>query len=233
MKNFVKKNKRILIAGLVFIFATTLVSLALADVGLNVKVTETLPSENAIYGQISATSPGSLMVLNSLATGGHGGVLGDNEVVVDKDGKITTLGGICMSDGCRTNWGGVVTKYAGMSVSAYTGDNNGHPGYAYAHGVCSSTPAILGSHVCAVNEMLTSLVSGVTMPNDNVWILNGPPGFTASANDCNARTQAVDIVLPNTVFGAYWEATSVTYPQGRGLLINCKPSNTLKFACCK
>jgi hypothetical protein len=118
---------------------------------------------------------------------------------------------------------GGVAKYVGLTDTAYNGNNSGNPGYAYAHGLCNT--AYSGSHVCAGYEILNSIAAGVAMPNDNVWIFNGPPAYTASANDCDARTKI------SAAYGAYWEATSTTYVQGRGLLIDC--SSSLKFACCK
>jgi hypothetical protein len=117
-----------------------------------------------------------------------------------------------------------IAKFSVVSVSA-NGSNDGIKGYARANTLCKD--AVTDSHVCTSFEILFSIAAGVTMPNENVWIFNGPPGYTASSNDCEGRTSAAA-----SSYGAYWEKpTSPSYPQGRGLLGRCNTS--LKLACCK
>lgn len=125
-----------------------------------------------------------------------------------------------------------VGKFVGVTDNTYTGDNNGNPGYAYAHNQCKNGAGPLyGSHVCSAAEILNSIASSSTVPVDVVWIFNGPPGFTASANDCNARRVAVEIIGVNKQYGTYWEGTGLGSENGSGFLGYCTLS--LKFACCK
>ncbi len=64
------------------------------------------------------------------------------------------------------------------------------------------------------------------LPSVDVWIFNGPPGYTAAANDCEARsTNSGD-----SKYGAYWQASTTDNIKGRGLLAYC--SSKLNLACC-
>jgi hypothetical protein len=74
--------------------------------------------------------------------------------------------------------------------------------------------------------MLNNVINGIIYPTESVWIFAGPPGYIASANDCNART-----AIASSDRGAYWEASSSNYPKGRGLLMTC--DQAIKIACCK
>ena len=159
----------------------------------------------------------------------------------DGTGHNNTLTYLSTDNYALTNYGVVKTlianatstisttaKFAGMSTYAYTGNNTGTngnvTGYTKANAMCNAT--ITGSHVCTSFEVLISINAGISMPVENVWIFNGPPGYTESANDCEGRTSAA-----STSYGTYWEAPKTAYPQGRGLLGNC--NNAVKFACCK
>lgn len=116
--------------------------------------------------------------------------------------------------------------YVGATASTYNGNNNDNPGYDYAHALCETEYP--GSHVCTSEDMLSTVKWGSLFPSSNVWVFSGPPGYTASANDCNGRN---GISSSGTDYGAYWEGLGTTFPKGRGLLINCNQS--LKIACCK
>jgi hypothetical protein len=122
-----------------------------------------------------------------------------------------------------------IATYVGMTTVAVNGSNSSYgDGYNIANGLCNSgTTGYSGSHVCTSFEMLYSIISGITMPTKNVWIFVGPPAYTASANDCEGRTSAA--AAPS--YGAYWEAPSTNYPQGRGLLGAC--SAAVELACCQ
>ena len=143
-----------------------------------------------------------------------------NVATPTSDSDVATMGWV---NSALSGMSGIA-KYVGMTTSTYTGSNSGTPGYNQANSLCNTAQA--GSHVCTSFEVLYSIASGVSMPAANVWILNGPPAYTASANDCEGRTSA-----SGSSYGAYWEAPSGSYPQGRGLLGAC--SGAAKLACCK
>jgi len=120
--------------------------------------------------------------------------------------------------------GSSIGYFATVTSGTYTGNNNGHPGYDYAHGRCNAQLA--GSHVCTAEEILNTIRDNKTLPSVNVWIFNGPPGYTAAANDCEARSTNSE----SDKYGAYWEAPTTDRPKGRGLLVHCDAS--LNLACC-
>jgi hypothetical protein len=122
---------------------------------------------------------------------------------------------------------GALATFVGVTASTYNGNQGGNPGYAYADSLCAAgAGAMVDSHVCTVEEILYSVRSGVSMPSNIIfWIFSGPPGYTASANDCEGRTTAAE-----TSRGAVWD-TNTSYPQGRGMLTLCNNSNI--FGCCK
>jgi len=138
----------------------------------------------------------------------------------------------CDADGANCfdpsgGWGSV-SYFATVTSSTYNGNNNGHPGYAYAHARCKDQLA--GSHVCSAEEILNTIRENKTMPTVGVWIFNGPPGYEAVANDCAARTIDSAGTSGDYKYGSYWQAPSDSYPQGKGLLMKCNVS--LKLACC-
>ena len=148
--------------------------------------------------------------------------------------NISTLGsGVVMSDASGNLYATSTLPYGyatgvgvfvGASATSTTGTNNGNPGYDVAYNYCETDYA--NSHVCTPDEMLNSIRRGAIFPTVNVWIFSGPPGYTASANDCNGRRGAAA-----TDLGAYWEGLTGSFPKGRGLLMACNQS--LKIACCK
>lgn len=118
-----------------------------------------------------------------------------------------------------------VSKYVGTTTLAYDGNQGGYDG---ANTICS-TQYGSGAHVCTSFEMLNSIAAGLTMPKGNAWIVNGPPGYTTSANDCDARTlDTTTEAFPN--YGTYWEGTDLGYTKGRGLLRTC--DKLMGLACC-
>ena len=114
--------------------------------------------------------------------------------------------------------------FATVTTATYSGNNNNNPGYAYAHARCNDQLA--GSHVCSAEEILNTIRENKPMPSVDVWIFNGPPGYTASANDCEARSNNGS----SDKYGAYWQAPTISNPLGRGLLGGC--NSNLKLACC-
>lgn len=112
--------------------------------------------------------------------------------------------------------------FVGMTGSAVNGNQ---AGYNSADSLCAA--AFAGSHVCATSEILNSkscksTAFGAQLSGD-AWVLNGPPGFTANANDCIGRTSA-----SSGDFGSFWLFNS---QGGQGWLSPC--NQTHKLACCK
>ena len=189
---------------------------------------------NGLVG-IGTTNPGvrldvpnatdSFRAYSAAITGlGNGGSV---MVMADNNGNL-----FATSTNSFINSNSLKAVYVGKTTVAYDGSNNsgsgGTPGYTYANDRCSSTVST-GSHVCSSMEMLnTVLVASSTLPTEDVWIVSGPPGYTASANDCIARTSVLNDA--NT-FGAIWQGKTIQYPEGRGLLKHC--NEAAKLACCK
>jgi hypothetical protein len=117
-----------------------------------------------------------------------------------------------------------IAVFIGVTTDTYNGNNNGTDGYATAHAICALEYA--GSHVCATFELLNFMENGGTPPAQDAWIFSGPPGYTALANDCDARTDNT-----SAAYGTYWQKPATGYPEGRGLLMQC--NNSIRFACCQ
>ena len=97
-------------------------------------------------------------------------------------------------------------------------------GYEAANDICDSE--FSGSHLCTTYEVLNviksqniSYFSTIT----DAWIANGPPGYTADANDCLGYTSD-----DNTDLGAFWAFDEDG--GGIGWLTNC--ANAKYLACC-
>ncbi len=98
--------------------------------------------------------------------------------------------------------------------------------YTAANALCSAT--VTSSHVCTSGEILNTITAGQAgnIPvGSTLWINNGPPAYTANANDCIGWTSSV-----STDFGAVWNRPS-GYADGFGSLNRCNIAR--KFACCK
>jgi hypothetical protein len=117
-----------------------------------------------------------------------------------------------------------ISSFVGVTSATFSGNNSGNAGYAYAHAQCNAVYS--GSHVCAAFEILNTIKEGGTPPDQDAWIFNGPPAYTALANDCDARTSG-----SSAAYGAYWQKPATGYAEGRGLLMQC--NNVLRFACCQ
>lgn len=129
------------------------------------------------------------------------------------------------------------TGVVGMFVGA--SENPFGPGMDYdqVNNECSNHSTdidIQGSHVCTPDEMINSYNHGVvgTSPiytytdTPNLWINNGPPGFTASANDCKGWSVTERGADADPNFGAMW-----IFSKKAGGLTPCQTGK--KFACCK
>jgi len=119
--------------------------------------------------------------------------------------------------------------YVGQTQASYTGNLNGavNVGYDDANALCSGS--ILGSHVCTTSEILETVKClPASLPAaDQAWISNGPPGYTARANDCVGWT-STSPSGPTIVYGAIWAFDA---NGGVGWVTTCNQS--LKFSCCK
>ncbi len=139
-------------------------------------------------------------------------------------------GGECITTGvCKipTPEADLFSKFVGL-----TGNTNGNVGgYAATDALCSA--AIVGSHVCSSEEMISSYRSktaaliGIT---GSAWINNGPPGYILYPNnDCTsiggtggAWTEGVS----SKVFGPIWNFVREEFK-----VRTC--NSTVPFACCK
>lgn len=108
---------------------------------------------------------------------------------------------------------------------AYDGADLGS--YDGANAICRSF--FNSSHVCTVEEILQTIinknVSTIAEWNETAWIIGGPPGYIATANDCRGFTSRI-----NTDLGRFWDFKDTT-PNGMGWLTNCAQKK--KLACCK
>lgn len=136
---------------------------------------------------------------------------GDNNVTVTAAGDINS----------RRCFGPV---YVGQTAATYDGARGG---YDDADALCAA--AFAGSHICRTSEILETVkCNRASLPTaDMAWIANGPPGYTARANDCKGWTS-------NTGSGAeiaYGSIWAFDANGGVGWVTTCNMS--LKFACCR
>jgi hypothetical protein len=113
-------------------------------------------------------------------------------------------------------------SYTTSTPVTYSGSQGGYTG---GNALCNAVEA--GSHVCTADEILYTINSGnsSSIPaNSTLWISNGPPGYTANANDCQGWTSSASID-----YGAVW--VKLATGDGFGALNRC--NLVYKFACCK
>lgn len=150
-------------------------------------------------------------------------------VTVTNVGDMQAMGNID-ADGC---FGPVFVGRTTASSQGNVGTDGVESGYRRANALCDA--AITGSHVCSTAEILESVkceVPAIVTPgtpwpadsNSDAWIQDGPPGFTAPANDCGGWKSAA----PNNL-GRRWRFNSTT--GGDGALTTCQ--QYIRFACCK
>jgi hypothetical protein len=127
---------------------------------------------------------------------------------------------------------GVVGMFVGESSAAFTAATNS---YDKVNALCANNPSadIADSHICSSMEMMNSYNHGISNSPINtynsspsLWINNGPPGYTASANDCKGWTATTRGSDADPNFGAMW-----IFANKAGGLTPC--STGRKFACCK
>ena len=123
---------------------------------------------------------------------------------------------------------GVVGMFVDESDTAFTTGID----YDAANEYCANGSNAPGSHICNSAEMINSINhGGVNSPintysgSATLWINNGPPGFTANANDCLGWSKTTS-PSTNPNYGRIWNFTS-----SYGGLLPCRTGK--KFACCK
>lgn len=113
--------------------------------------------------------------------------------------------------------GGTACKWMGLTALSY--DGNDALTYAGADALCVANYA--GSHVCWVDEIGYLLRKGSLPAAGEGWINDGPPGYTANANDCIGWSTTA-----NFTYGRYWD-----FVNKQGWLRGC--ASSVQFACCK
>ena len=99
-------------------------------------------------------------------------------------------------------------------------------GYQAANAICNYHYP--GYHFCFTSEIISFIRNGnvakfAGLPQ--AWIAEGPPGYTAYANDCGGYTTS-----SATYLGAFWEYNGTT-GGGQGWLAGC--NNLRAISCCK
>ncbi|MDD5055303.1 MAG: helix-turn-helix domain-containing protein [Candidatus Peribacteraceae bacterium] len=116
--------------------------------------------------------------------------------------------------------------FVGVTPATTSGSfvGGGFRGYQAGNYLCGTQYE--GSHMCQVNEIVQSTQKDISSfsGTDNAWVANGPPGYTADANDCKGWTSS-----GNTVLGPWWEFSSDG--GGQGHLTNCAVEQAI--ACCR
>lgn len=112
----------------------------------------------------------------------------------------------------------------GYTNSTYDGNltNGSLIGYAAGNAICGAE--FSGSHFCLKSEVLKTIANGNYSFGDTAWFQNGPPGFTANADDCNGWT-----TNDNTYLGPFWN-WDANAQAGRAALTNCAQQKQLM--CC-
>ena len=153
-----------------------------------------------------------------------------DDIVIDTTGKVT-INSLAGTGGLvGVNSSGTLSLTSG-SMAVYAGSTASHNGlftngYSDANAFCSGTTGLSGSHVCTTGEILNTINSGqanLIPANSTLWISNGPPAFTANANDCQGWTTAA-----HNSYGAIWNKIGIN---GFGTLNPC--DFPYPFACCK
>lgn len=143
---------------------------------------------------------------------------------VTRDGDMAAAGNINAAGCFGPVFVGTTTptKYKGdLSPSA-------DRGYYLANNKCHAV--FTGSHICSTAEMMNSIkcsasaLSSAGYNGTDAWIQDGPPGYTAPANDCQGwQSQA------STDLGRIWRFDSTK--AGKGFLTTC--NQDIVFACCR
>jgi hypothetical protein len=160
--------------------------------------------DNIRNGWIRIT--GGLNVTEDVVIGGALNVTGD-----------VTFNGVSLGN---STFGSIV----GYTSSSYDGDisNGSLSGYAAVNAICDAEYS--GSHFCLKSEILRAISNGDYLFSGTAWFQNGPPGYTANADDCSGWT-----TNSNTYLGPFWN-WDANSQAGRGALTNC--AQTKQLMCC-
>lgn len=193
----------------------------------------------ALYGGMNSSD--YLLLLQTYAPS-----VWTNRLRVDRTGNLTSsgnvaAGGFVSAAGDVAAGGCLGAVFSGLTggttAGSYVFDGNMDvtAGYLYARDLCAAaSPAGVGTggHVCSSAEIMMSLkcqAAGTGIRNStynglDAWIQDGPPGYTALANDCNGWQSDAGSSL-----GRIWRFDATK--GGQGFLTTC--NQKLKFACCK
>jgi len=96
-------------------------------------------------------------------------------------------------------------------------------GYAAGTAICNSE--IPGSHMCTTDEVIEVLNLGVYENFTATFrVSEGPPGYTANADDCGGwKSDSISFL------GAIWVGNSIN--GGSGALVSCSAERAI--GCCK
>lgn len=202
--------------------------------------------ENLIYGLTGIDNEGNFLLLQTKEGAGYKTrVEIDSQGNLSTDGKIIALRGVQAIQGDiwsdqNINAGGCFgAVFIGLTEGEYQGNlkqtkgeliRGDWQGYRRANDICSR--ALGGGHVCSTAEIMESIKCA--RPNAAIrdarlngkvgWISNGPPAFTANANDCQGWT-----VAGQDSYGTYWAFDADS--GGQGWLSPCDWAKS--FACCQ
>ena len=137
-------------------------------------------------------------------------------------GNLNVTGDVIVKGTSITNstFGSIV----GYTSSSHDGNisNGSLNGYSAANAICDLEYS--GSHFCLKSEVLRTISNGNYSFNGTAWFQNGPPGYTANADDCSGWT-----TNSNSYLGPFWN-WDANSQAGRGALTNC--AQTKQLMCC-
>jgi len=204
---------------------------ALSDNVSLLSATQTVTGAKIFTSSVSVTlalSTPRLELAENVAISSEASVEMGAGVVVSTNLYIVGFSSAAMYYGDGSGLTGLQATYAGATSALYNGAQGG---YGAVNTLCAAE--FPGSHVCSTGEIIFSINTGkfAAFPaGATMWISNGPPGYTATANDCIGWTSAAD--TPAGVYGAVWnkEATG----DGYGTLNRCDGviGSPRQFACC-
>ncbi len=116
------------------------------------------------------------------------------------------------------------SSIVGYSSSSYDGNFSSGSliGYVAANSICSSEYP--ESHFCLKSEVLKTISNNNYSFTGTAWFANGPPGYTANADDCSGWT-----TNSSTYLGPFWN-WDANSGAGKGALTNC--AQTKQLMCC-
>ncbi len=188
---------------------------------------------------ISASDPSAILGLYSTAKG----FLLPRMTTVQRDAIASPATGLQIFNTTTnsvefyngTSWvsSGTGAKVVQTTTTTYDGNfthaGTSTVGYQAANNICNDF--LSGSHLCQTSEIITIIanedISATGLDFDNLanaWVIEGPPGYTANANDCLGYT-----TNSNTALGAWWDFNA--NGGGMGWLVNCEEKRAID--CCK